>query len=104
MVRQGWLPGHRGTVRMADTRPGGVAEMDFDRLGLMVDPESGRRRVVWALVIVLGYSRHSFAWPLIRQQLGDASKGWKRPGPSSAASPATWYSTTSLPPWPGPTP
>jgi len=72
---QGWLPGSRGTVRMADTKPGEMAEMDFGRLGLIVDPESGRRRVVWALVIVLGYSRHSFVWPLIRQQLGDIIEG-----------------------------
>ncbi len=72
---QGWLPVSRGTVRMADTKPGQMAEMDFGRLGLMVDPESGRRRVVWALVIVLGYSRHSFVWPLIRQQLGDVIEG-----------------------------
>jgi len=72
---QGWLPGGRGTVRMADTKPGEVAEMDFGRLGLMVDPESGRRKVVWALVIVLGYSRHSFVWPLMRQQLGDIIEG-----------------------------
>ena len=72
---QGWLPGSRGTVRMADTKPGEVAEMDFGRLGLIADPESGRRKVVWALVIVLGYSRHSFVWPLLRQQLGDIIEG-----------------------------
>jgi len=75
VVRQSWLPGKRDTVRMADTKPGEVAEMDFGRLGLMMDPESGRRRVVWALVIVLGHSRHSFVWPLIRQQLGDVIEG-----------------------------
>jgi len=73
--RQGWLPGSRGTVRMADTRPGEMAEMDFGRLGLILDPESGRRRVVWALVIVLGYSRHSFVWPLMRQRLEDVIEG-----------------------------
>lgn len=75
VIRQGWLPGSRGTVRMADTKPGEMAEMDFGRLGLMMDPESGRRRVMWALVIVLGYSRHSFVWPLMRQQLGDIIEG-----------------------------
>ena len=32
------------TVRMADTGPGEVAEADFGRLGLMWDPQSGRRR------------------------------------------------------------
>ena len=29
----------------------------------MEDRETGRRRVVWALIIVLSYSRHSFVWP-----------------------------------------
>ncbi|HZA23776.1 MAG TPA: hypothetical protein VFA32_14445 [Dehalococcoidia bacterium] len=51
---------------MADTRPGEVAELDFGRLGLVWDPDTGRRRVAWALVIVLPYSRHSFVWPLFR--------------------------------------
>ncbi|MEI6308576.1 MAG: hypothetical protein WCP58_02895 [bacterium] len=35
-LRQGWLSSHRDTVRMADTQPGEVAEMDFGRLGLML--------------------------------------------------------------------
>jgi len=74
-LRQGWLNTHRDTVRMADTKPGEVAEMDFGRLGLMVDPESGKRRVVWALVLVLGYSRHCFVWPLLRQTLGEIIEG-----------------------------
>ncbi len=34
----------RTTVRMADTEPGEVAEADFGRLGLMWNPQSGRRR------------------------------------------------------------
>lgn len=74
-TRREWLTGRRTTVRMADTRPGEVAEMDFGRLGLMVDAETGRRRVVWALIIVLGHSRHSFVWPLLRQQTGDVIEG-----------------------------
>jgi len=32
------------TVRMADTEPGEVAGVDLGRLGLMWDPQSGRRR------------------------------------------------------------
>lgn len=75
VIRQGWRSGQRETVRMADTKPGEVAEMDFGRLGLMVDPDSGKRRVVWALVLVLGYSRHSFVWPLFRQTLQEIIEG-----------------------------
>lgn len=51
------------TVRMADTNPGEVAETDFGRLGMITDPATGKRRVVWAMIIVLSYSRHCFVWP-----------------------------------------
>jgi transposase len=75
IARRGWSKNSRATVRMADTAPGEVAEMDFGRLGMLRDPESGRRRLVWALVIVLSYSRHCFVWPLVRQQLSDVVEG-----------------------------
>ncbi len=75
VVKRGWSFCHRATVRMADTRPGEVAEMDFGRLGLIWDPVSARRRVAWALLIVLLYSRHCFLWPLFRQQLPDVIEG-----------------------------
>jgi hypothetical protein len=60
---------------MADTMPGEVAEADFGRLGMIWDPESGRRRLTWGMLIVLSYSRHSFLWPLFSQQLGDVIEG-----------------------------
>ena len=49
--------------------------MDFGRLGLMEDSETGRRRAVWALIIVLSYSRHSFVWPTLSQKLVDVIEG-----------------------------
>ena len=49
--------------------------MDFGRLGLIEDPATGRRRVVWALIIVLTYSRHSFFWPTFSQKLVDVIEG-----------------------------
>ena len=73
--RHGWWRKRQRTVRMADTRPGEVAELDFGRLGLVWDPNTGRRRVAWALVIVLTYSRHCFVWPLFQQQLPDVIQG-----------------------------
>ena len=45
--------------------------MDFGRLGLIHDPDTGRRRTVWTLIVVLGYSRHSFVWPTHGQKLED---------------------------------
>ena len=65
----------RDTVRMADTAPGEVAEFDFGRLGLLADPTTGKRHILWALNIVLVYSRHQFVWPLIRQTLEEVIAG-----------------------------
>jgi hypothetical protein len=52
-----------------------MAEADLGRLGLMWDPKSGRWRQAWGMVIVLGYSRHEFLWPLFGQQLTDVIEG-----------------------------
>lgn len=75
IARRQWGKNNHNTVRMADTAPGEVAEMDFGRFGMLFDPESGHRRLVWAMVMVLAYSRHSFVWPLFGQQLGDIIEG-----------------------------
>jgi len=75
-VRQAGLSkAPRSTVRMADWPPGEAAEMDFGRLGTLVDRATGKRRVIWALVIVLLYSRHQFVWPLERQTLEEVIAG-----------------------------
>ena len=73
--RRGWQRRSATTVRMEESAPGEVAEMDFGRLGLIEDPETGRRRAVWALIIVLSYSRHSFVWPTFSQKLVDVIEG-----------------------------
>ena len=55
--RRNWSRRSRITVRMEDTPPGEVAEVDFGRLG--PDPRSGHRPppyAVWALIVVLAYS------------------------------------------------
>jgi hypothetical protein len=50
----------RVTVRVADVVPGELAEVDFGRLGLVPDPETGRRRVLHALIVTLIHSRHRY--------------------------------------------
>lgn len=75
-VRQAGLSkAPRSTVRMAETAPGEVAEMDFGKLGRLVDPTTGKGRTVWALVIVLTSSRYSFVWPLVQQTLDETIAG-----------------------------
>ena len=75
VARRHWRRPRRITVRMEDTPPGEVAEVDFGRLGLIHDPETGHRRAVWALLVVLGYSRHGFLWPTFGQKLPDVIAG-----------------------------
>ena len=57
------------TVRMADTEPGEVAQVDFGRMGLVPDPETGKNRVLHALVVSLVFSRHLFVFLTHRQDL-----------------------------------
>ena len=55
------------TVRVADGEPGSELQVDFGKMGLIPDPASGRRRVVWALIFTACYSRHCFVWLTFRQ-------------------------------------
>jgi transposase len=59
----------RITVRMAATPPGEVAEVDFGRLGRVWDSTTNRLRTVWALVVVLVYSRHQYVHVTFQQTL-----------------------------------
>ncbi len=65
----------RLTVRMADVPPGQVAEVDFGRLGLVMDLETGKRRVVHALIVTLVYSRHQYVHVTHSQKLEDLIVG-----------------------------
>ena len=75
VARRNWRRRSKATVRMEDTAAGEVAEVDFGRLGLIHDHDTGRRRAVWALIVVLGYSRHCFVWPAFGQKLEDVIAG-----------------------------
>jgi len=63
------------TVRRADCEPGEMAEVDFGRMGLIPDPSTGRRRVAWALVVTLGYSRHQYVHITHSQKIPDLIGG-----------------------------
>jgi hypothetical protein len=55
------------TVRVADGDPGSELQIDFGKMGLVPDPATGKRRVVWALIFTACYSRHCFVWLSFRQ-------------------------------------
>ncbi len=75
IIKRSWSKPSKTTVRMEDTPPGEVAEADFGRLGLIGDRGTGRRKLVWAMLIVLCHSRHCFLWPMHFQKLPDVIAG-----------------------------
>jgi transposase len=74
-VRDHLSPSLHNTVRMAECAPGEVAEVDFGRLGLLEDPEAGRKRLLHALVVTLVYSRYQYVWITFRQDLSALING-----------------------------
>jgi hypothetical protein len=66
------------TVRIADGEPGDELQVDCGRMGFIVDVESGRRRVVQALIFTACYSRHCFVWLTYRvsNTASGASSRW----------------------------
>ena len=71
----GFGESQRLTVRMAETAPGEVAEVDFGRLGLVPHLGSGRRRMLWALIVVLVFSRHHYVFVTHSQKIADLIRG-----------------------------
>ncbi len=68
--------GHRqATVRVADGQPGMECQIDFGRLGMMHDPDTGRRRAVHGLIFTAVFSRHMFVWLSFTQTLADVIAG-----------------------------
>ena len=67
--------GRKATLRVADGEPGMECQVDFGRLGLMLDPQTGRRRAVHALIFTAVVSRHMFVWLSFRQTLDDVIAG-----------------------------
>ncbi len=54
------------TIWRPPVDPGLEAQVDYGYLGMWLDPQTGRRRKVWAFSMVLAYSRHLFVFPVLR--------------------------------------
>lgn len=67
--------GRGPTVRVADGEPGDELQVDFGRMGFIVDAETGQRRVLQALIFTACYSRHCFVWLTFRQTTQDVIDG-----------------------------
>jgi transposase len=69
--------GRGSTVRVADGEPGDELQVDFGRMGLILDPASGRNRVAQALIFTACYSRHCFVWLTFAQTLEAVVDGFE---------------------------
>jgi hypothetical protein len=69
------------TVRVLAGEPGVECQIDFAQMGFILDPETGRRRKVHALIFTACYSRHMFVWLTYSQTLSAVIAGceaaWK---------------------------
>jgi transposase len=63
------------TVRVADGEPGVECQIDFAQMGYLLDPETGRRRKVHALIFTAVLSRHMFVWLTHSQTLSAVIAG-----------------------------
>jgi hypothetical protein len=68
----------QSSVRIDDPPPGQEAQIDFGKMGWMIDPESGRKRTLWALVVTLVFSRYQFVWPTFVQTTAAVCEGLDR--------------------------
>jgi len=59
-LRENFSWGHKQVTFRLETPAGLQAQVDFGYAGLMLDPETGRRRKAWAFIMTLSYSRHRF--------------------------------------------
>ena len=55
------------TIRLEDPPPAQEAQVDFGKMGIVVDPATGKRRTLWAFIITLSFSRYMFVWPTFVQ-------------------------------------
>jgi transposase len=63
------------TIRIDDPAPGEEAQVDFGLMGRMYDPETGRTRKLWALIVTLSHSRYGFVYPTFSQDLSEVCAG-----------------------------
>jgi transposase len=66
------------TVRLEDPPAGQEAQIDFGRMGRLLDEASGRLRMLWALIVTLSFSRYQFVWPTFSQTTEAVCEGLDR--------------------------
>jgi transposase len=66
------------TILLEDPPAGQEAQVDFGRMGMMLDTATGRMRALWALIVTLAFSRYQFVWPTFLQTTETVCEGLDR--------------------------
>ncbi len=66
------------TILLEDPPAGQEAQVDFGKMGIILDTETDKRRVLWALIITLSFSRYAFVWPTFAQTTAAICEGLDR--------------------------
>lgn len=66
------------TILLEDPPAGQEAQVDFGKMGMIIDSETGRQRMLWALVVTLTFSRYQFVWPSFAQTTEAICEGLER--------------------------
>ena len=66
MEELGWQK-KEATILLEDPPAGQEAQVDFGKMGMMLDVATGRMRALWVLIVTLSFSRYQFVWPSFLQ-------------------------------------
>ena len=87
----------RVTVSRGSVEPGSEAQIDYGRLGMWLDPDSGRRVAVWVFAMILSCSRALFVQPVLKMNQTSWNASHVAASSSSAGCRRGWCATTSRP-------
>jgi len=77
MEELGWQK-KEPTILLEDPPPGQEAQVDFGRMGMLLDTATGRMRALWVLIVTLSFSRYQFVWPTFVQTTDAVCDGLDR--------------------------
>jgi transposase len=63
------------TILLEDPPAGQEAQVDFGKMGMLLDAATGRMRALWALIVTLSFSRYQFVWPTFLQTTETVCEG-----------------------------
>ena len=77
MEELGWQK-KEPTILLEDPPAGQEAQVDFGKMGMMLDVATGPTRALWTLIVTLSFSRYQFVWPTFVQTTEAVCEGLVR--------------------------